>query len=87
MQFASELGCTGGRETIDLPDLTTTDTSTVQRIIETGCPQDIRLEYYIVEGSGHSWPGSPAVSSNNLPNQDIIANDVIFELFGLMASQ
>lgn len=46
----------GGTDPEPLPDLAPDDGSTVTRVEHTGCAA--RLVHYVVEGGGHTWPGS-----------------------------
>ena len=65
-----------------LPDRDPADGTRVRRIDYSGCTADITL--YIVEGGGHTWPGSPlppTLDRAGRTSRDIDASEVIMEFF------
>lgn len=66
----------------DLPDLVTTDTSTVTLIDYIDCDAGTEVLFYRVNGGGHSWPGGGALPpSLGKTNQDINASSEIWNFF------
>lgn len=58
---------------VDLPDLVTSDFSTVTRFTWSGGDDCVSIEHYKVVRGGHDWPGTPG------SNRDIDANQVIWD--------
>lgn len=70
----------------DLPDLDTSDGSTVTITTYTACEQDALVTLYTVEGGGHTYPGHPPESASirqrmGGTTMDIDANVVLWEWF------
>jgi polyhydroxybutyrate depolymerase len=52
-EWAAHNGCSAGtHQSVIAPDVT--------RIIWSGCRDGANVNYYIIAGAGHSWPGAPA---------------------------
>jgi polyhydroxybutyrate depolymerase len=45
--------------TIELPDIDTTDNSTVTKSIYSPCNENVEVILYTINGGGHTWPGAP----------------------------
>ncbi len=52
-------GCTGSPVESGLPDRDPSDAFTSTRVVYDSCSDGARVEYIIVNGGGHSWPGAP----------------------------
>jgi len=46
-----------------------------------GCAKSSTVSHYIIEGGGHTWPGSIPIKSLGLTTQQIKASDVIWKFF------
>jgi polyhydroxybutyrate depolymerase len=69
-----------------LPDINTTDNSTVQHFVYTGGTNGSTVELYKIIGGGHTWPGSPfPVPSNGNTNLDFSASKEIWRFFSQYA--
>jgi len=79
--FARELGCGLTQTQENLPDVNMTDDSTVVRLIQDNCPDDTGLEFYIIEGGRHRWPGANPSVSPTPTNQDISASVILWDFF------
>lgn len=64
-----------------VPNVDTTDNSTVTHYIYHGSNSDNVVEYYKITGGGHTWPGAPKSSSSEVTNQDINASKEIWRFF------
>ncbi len=62
-------------------------TENVRVIRYQGCDQDVTVELYVIEGGGHTWPGStfelPAAAEEviGFTTQEISANDLLWDFF------
>jgi polyhydroxybutyrate depolymerase len=85
--LAGRNGCAGVAET-PLPDRDPADGSTVLRRDFTGCAAP--LTHYVVEGGGHTWPGSrPFPLGGTLlgaTNQDFSATRAVEDFFAALAA-
>ena len=54
--WSSYNNCCSAATTINLPDLNTADSSTVEYSIYNGGDNGTTVEHYKVIGGGHSWP-------------------------------
>jgi len=68
----------------DLPNSNTDDASTVSEYKYQNCEEGSTIEFYVISGGGHTWPGSSAQYFKNNPglgavNKDIQASEVIWE--------
>ncbi len=68
-------------DTLDYPDLTTADSSTVRRFQYTNCSAQTEVIHYRIDGGGHSWPGAIPIPGLNPTNQDIRASLEIWHFF------
>ena len=73
--WSSYNNCCSAATTINLPDLNTTDSSTVEYSIYNGGDNGTTVEHYKVVGGGHTWPG---LGSGNM---DIHASKEIWKFF------
>jgi len=65
-----------------LPDINTTDQSTVELSRYTPCTGNTEVQLYKVNGGGHQWPGSSAILGGiGNTNQDISASAEIWKFF------
>ena len=79
--WAAHNGCTSGRQE-------STVTSEVRRVTYTDCDDDADVVLYIVDGGGHTWPGSPfEVPSLGYTTHDIDATVLMLLFFGLYTEQ
>ncbi|MEO1491104.1 MAG: prolyl oligopeptidase family serine peptidase [Pseudomonadota bacterium] len=87
-ELAARNGCEGYAE-IQLPDRVADDGSTVLRRDYQDCAAPLR--HYIVEGGGHTWPGStPSRLGSGIvgeTNQDISATREIEDFFRALATR
>lgn len=77
-------GCPSHAETDLLPDLYPEDRTTVTRFMYAGCPEDVAVLLYRIEGGGHTWPGGRQhVRSDRIgrTSQDINACERIWAFF------
>ncbi len=65
--------------TIDLPDIDTTDQSTVTKSIYSPCDSEVEVILYTVIGGEHTWPGAPI--EIGITNYDINASVEIWNFF------
>lgn len=64
---------------IDLPDIDTTDNTTVTKSIYHPCDEDVEVILFTVNGGGHTWPG--ATIEIGITNYDINASAEIWNFF------
>lgn len=77
-------GCTARDGGTALPDLDTTDSSTVIRYEDTGCSDGADVVLLRVAGGGHTWPGGwqyRGAAKIGPTNRDISANELIWAFF------
>lgn len=86
-------GCTSEAVVTELPDIDTSDGTTVSRTEYLDCTGNAAVVLYTIEGGGHSWPsGDPRADFKQIDaisrgdnrgntSQDIVASDVIWEFF------
>jgi polyhydroxybutyrate depolymerase len=46
-----------------------------------GCADDVAIEYWLIEGGGHTWPGAADTSQLGPTNQEIDASEVMWDFF------
>lgn len=73
-------GCTLPPDTLSMPDIDTTDGSTVEKVIYSNCLDNTEVIFYKIFNGGHSWPGSLAPIGDPA-NGDINASTEIINLF------
>ena len=64
-----------------LPNISTTDNSTVEHYIYTNGDSCVDVEHYKVLSGGHTWPGAPINTGSGNTNHDIEASLLIWEFF------
>jgi polyhydroxybutyrate depolymerase len=64
---------------VNLPDIDTTDQSTVTLTTYKPCNENTEVLLYTINGGGHSWPGASYII--DVTNQDIHANVEIWKFF------
>ena len=77
--YVARNGCTSPPDSTQLPDISTTDSSTVVKYEWNQCSEENEIVFYKITGSGHAWPGSPIPLRN--PNQDFNAGAAIWNFF------
>lgn len=74
--FATMGGCTGAPNTVNLPNTSTSDGSTVSLAFADDCgPDNNSYRFYRINGGGHTWPGDV------FANQDINASVEMWNFF------
>ncbi len=75
-------GC-GATPTVTLEPDTADDGTRVRREHYTGCTGPAEVIFYVVEGGGHTWPGSPLQLSPELGahSRDIVAQEIVVDFF------
>lgn len=73
--------CSVEADTIDLPNIDLTDSSTVKRLEYNDGDEGAKVWLYIVENGEHSWPGAPYDFDDNITNRDFNASQHIWEFF------
>ncbi len=72
-------GCTDSSVTTDLPDAVV-DGTTVKHIAWRNCAAGMAVEQYVVEGGGHTWPGTQRFTLGlGKTSQDFNATDAIWQ--------
>ena len=64
---------------INIPDINTTDGSTVEHLIFYGGNNDVTVEHFKINGGGHTWPGSAFPQAGT--NYDIDASVEVWKFF------
>jgi len=65
--------------TINIPDINSTDGSTVEHFIYNGGDNDVTVEHFKITGGAHTWPGTAFGSAGT--NYDIDASVEIWKFF------
>ncbi|MEO1435176.1 MAG: T9SS type A sorting domain-containing protein [Bacteroidota bacterium] len=71
--------CGDQAESTMIPDTDMTDGSTVEKFLYNDCADDTEVEYWLVTGGEHTWPG--AFFDIGVTNQDVEASDEIWNFF------
>jgi polyhydroxybutyrate depolymerase len=77
-------GCSDNRVDELLPEIDPDDGTRVRRIRYPDCTESSEVVLYVVEGGGHTWPGSavpPESPYAGLTSREISASDVVWEFF------
>lgn len=72
-------GCMSDSIVTEVPDLDPADGSTAQNIRFEDCTDGATVEFYRIEGGGHTWPGSPI--DIGATNQDFDGSKEIWRFF------
>jgi len=64
-----------------VPNINTSDNSSVEHYIYTNGDSCVDVEHYKVLNGGHTWPGASVDIGNGATNQDINASSLIWEFF------
>jgi polyhydroxybutyrate depolymerase len=64
-----------------LPNISTSDNSTVEHYVYTNGDNCVEVEHYKVINGGHTWPGAAFNTGNGTTNQDINASELIWNFF------
>lgn len=78
-QWVSRNDCPATPEIVDLPDIDTTDNSTVTVSKYFPCEDSTEVILYTINGGEHTWPGAQFIIG--VTNQDIKASDEIWGFF------
>lgn len=73
--------CSTQADTVNLPNISTTDNSTAQILKYNNGDDDAKVWFYVIENGGHTWPGSILNLPNVVTNQDFKASNHIWEFF------
>jgi len=76
--------CQTTKPEIDLPDLDTTDNSTVTLFEFSDCDCSANIKLYRINNGGHTWPGVENVNYEIIAgetNEDINASSILWEFF------
>ena len=71
--------CSAFSDTLLLPNISTSDSCSVELIAWHSCDSNIQVLHYRIINGGHTWPGAPFIIGTT--NQDIIASSIIWEFF------
>jgi len=71
--------CSTEPEITQIEDINTNDQTTVEKHVYTGCSEGGSVEFFIVDGGGHTWPGT--AFTIGATNQDINASEEIWRFF------
>lgn len=74
-------GCPTNPAVRDVPDIVTTDSSTVKEFLYAPCASNTKILHYKVIGGGHCWPGSAQAPGLGPTNMDINASEEIWKFF------
>lgn len=70
-----------GMDSTNLPDIDPTDLSTITKYTYSNCTDDVSVEFYKVNGGGHTWPNGLQIPWQPWTNRDINTNQVIWDFF------
>ena len=73
--------CPAAADTIEVADSNPNDGSTVTHYVYSDCAAATAVEFYKINGGGHTWPGAFPLPFGST-NQDIRATPLILEFFG-----
>jgi polyhydroxybutyrate depolymerase len=73
--------CSLVNDTVLVPDVNTTDSSTVQQIRYRSCANGTEVWFYKIIGGGHSWPNAPIDFIYGPTNKDLDASQEIWDFF------
>lgn len=79
--------CTSEAQSVQLPDHDPTDNTLVTLHAYTNCERGSTVQWYLMEGGGHGWPGRPqqsSVSRSGHTVQDVNATQVVWDFFALV---
>lgn len=79
--WANENNCSSGPVTEAMPNISTSDNSTVDRISYSGGDEGAQVILYRINNGGHTWPGAIDVPGLGVTNHDIDATELIAEFF------
>lgn len=80
--WVSNNGCASSPVVTPLPDINTTDNSTVELSQYSPCNGGVEVRLYKVIGGGHQWPGTTAILGGlGTINRDINASGEIWKFF------
>jgi len=66
-------------DTIQVPNISTTDNCTAEKITWHNCDSNVSVVHYRIINGGHTWPGVPFIIGTT--NQDFVASSIIWEFF------
>lgn len=73
--------CSTPADTIEIPNISTTDNSTVNKLEYNNGDDDAKVWFYIVENGGHTWPDAAIDLPGEVTNHDFNASEHIWEFF------
>lgn len=73
--------CSMVNDTVFVPDVNTSDSSTVQQIRYRTCGSGSEVWFYKIIGGGHSWPSAPINYIYGPTNRDFDASQAIWDFF------
>jgi polyhydroxybutyrate depolymerase len=73
--------CSVVNDTVFVPDINTSDSSTVQQIRYRTCGSGSEVWLYKIIGGGHSWPSAPISYIYGPTNRDFDASQAIWDFF------
>lgn len=73
--------CSTPADTIEIPNISTTDNSTVNKLEYNDGDDDAKVWFYIVENGGHTWPDAAIDLPGEVTNHDFNASEHIWEFF------
>jgi polyhydroxybutyrate depolymerase len=73
--------CSTPADTIAIPNISTTDNSTVEKLEYNNGDGDSKVWFYIVDNGGHTWPGALIDLEGEVTNYDFNASEHIWEFF------
>ncbi len=73
--------CSSVNDTVNLPDIDITDSSTVQRIHYASCGSGTEVMFYKITGGGHTWPNAYINYIYGPTNRDFDASQEIWNFF------
>lgn len=72
--------CTAMPTVYDIPDTNTSDGSTVEHRVYRDGDNGVNVEFFSIDGGGHTWPGAP-INIGGGTNRDINASNEIWKFF------
>ena len=79
--WAAKNGCGETPSVNPVPDVDMTDGCTAERWVYVGGDEGSTVEFYKIDGGGHTWPGSNPLFAFGVTNQDFSASVEIWRFF------
>jgi polyhydroxybutyrate depolymerase len=77
-------GCSAAPQETALPDASPNDGTRVTRVAYSSCRNSSEVTHFVVQGGGHTWPGSPVTPTLRISGAvslDIRATDTVWAFF------